>query len=129
MFIILFYEKGVFEVNRYFIDNLELEDAMNNWHEHVDILVIGSGFAGLTAAIQAKLLGKNVKIIEKMKKPGGNSIISDGGFAAPQTTMQKKWGIEDSKQNMYEDMLKASRLGSCAITECIVFGRIAGKNI
>jgi succinate dehydrogenase/fumarate reductase flavoprotein subunit len=23
----------------------------------------------------------------------------------------------------------ASRLGSCAVTECIVFGRIAGKNI
>lgn len=41
-----------------------------------------------------------------MKSAGGNSIISDGGIAAPNTKLQNKWGIEDSEQMMYNDMLK-----------------------
>jgi flavocytochrome c len=77
------------------------------WNEQVDVLVVGSGFAGLTAAIEAGESGKNVVVIEKMKSVGGNSIISDGGIAAPNTKLQKKWGIEDSEQMMYDDMLKA----------------------
>lgn len=77
------------------------------WNEQVDVLVVGSGFAGLTAAIEAGESGKNVVVIEKMKSAGGNSIISDGGIAAPDTKLQKKWGIEDSEQMMYDDMLKA----------------------
>ncbi len=77
------------------------------WNERVDVLVVGSGFAGLTAAIEAGESGKNVVVIEKMKSAGGNSIISDGGIAAPDTKLQKKWRIEDSKQMMYDDMLKA----------------------
>ena len=77
------------------------------WNEQVDILVVGSGFAGLTAAIEATQSGKNVVVIEKMKSAGGNSIISDGGIAAPDTRLQKKWSIEDSEQMMYDDMLKA----------------------
>ena len=76
------------------------------WNEQVDVLVVGSGFAGLTAAIEAAESGKTVVVIEKMKSAGGNSIISDGGIAAPNTKLQNKWGIEDSEQMMYNDMLK-----------------------
>lgn len=77
------------------------------WNQQVDVLVVGSGFAGLTAAIEAGESGKNVVVIEKMKSAGGNSIISDGGIAAADTNLQEKWGIEDSQQMMYDDMLKA----------------------
>jgi len=77
------------------------------WNEQVDVLVVGSGFAGLTAAIEAGFAKKNVVVIEKMKSAGGNSIISDGGIAAPNTKLQKKWGIEDSESMMYHDMFKA----------------------
>lgn len=77
------------------------------WNEQVDVLVVGSGFAGLSAAIEAGEAGKSVVVIEKMKSAGGNSIISDGGIAAPDTKLQKKWGIEDSEKMMYDDMLKA----------------------
>ncbi len=77
------------------------------WNEQVDVLVVGSGFAGLTAAIEAGESGKKVVVIEKMKSAGGNSIISDGGIAAPDTKLQKKLGIEDSEQMMYDDMLNA----------------------
>jgi flavocytochrome c len=77
------------------------------WDEEVDVLVVGSGFAGLTAAIEASLLNKQVLVIEKMKSYGGNSIISDGGIAAPSTKLQEKWNIQDSEQLMYDDMIKA----------------------
>ncbi len=77
------------------------------WNDQVDVLIVGSGFAGLTAAIEACESGKDVVIIEKMKRAGGNSVISDGGIAAPGTKLQKKRGIEDSEKMMYDDMLKA----------------------
>ena len=72
-----------------------------------DVVVIGGGFAGLSAAIEAKLRGKDVVVLEKMAKIGGNSIISDGGIAAPNTELQERHHIEDSKSLMKEDILKA----------------------
>lgn len=75
--------------------------------EITDVAVIGSGFAGLAAAIEAYNAGASVIILEKMSAPGGNSIISDGGIAAAGTEMQKKLGITDSPELMYQDMLKA----------------------
>ena len=75
--------------------------------EITDVVVIGSGFAGLAAAIEACNAGASIIILEKMHAPGGNSIISDGGIAAAGTEMQKKLGIKDSPELMYHDMLKA----------------------
>lgn len=78
-----------------------------DWDEVADVVIIGSGFAGLAAAIEAHNAGAPVIILEKMSAPGGNSIISDGGIAASGTAMQKKVGIKDSPELMYRDMLKA----------------------
>ena len=72
-----------------------------------DVIVIGSGFAGLSAAIEAAEKGAEVLVVEKMKAFGGNSIISDGGIAAPCTKLQEKFGIIDSVNSMYEDMMKS----------------------
>lgn len=84
---------------------------MNNeniiWHHTIDVLVVGTGFAGLSAAIEASNHDANVLIIEKMHSYGGNSIISDGGIAAPNTSLQKNNGIKDNEALMYQDMLTA----------------------
>jgi flavocytochrome c len=79
----------------------------SRWDETTDVLVIGSGFAGLAAAIEAKNAGSSVIIIEKMKGRGGNSIISDGNVSAAGPLLQKKDGIENSPELLYNDMLKA----------------------
>jgi flavocytochrome c len=79
----------------------------NKWNETADVVIIGSGFAGLTAAIEAKNAGASVIILEKMKGYGGNSIISDGMVAAAGTPFQKKERVQDSADLMYKDMVTA----------------------
>lgn len=75
--------------------------------ETYDVIVVGAGFAGLAAAIEAHAHGASVVVLEKMKAAGGNSIISEGGIAAAGTDMQRRRGIKDSPDLMHEDMLKA----------------------
>ncbi|PKN71000.1 MAG: flavocytochrome c [Deltaproteobacteria bacterium HGW-Deltaproteobacteria-12] len=77
------------------------------WDETYDVVVIGSGFAGLAAAIEAKNAGANVVVLEKMPVHGGNSIINGGDFSAPGTKMQEEKDVKDSAELMLKDMLKA----------------------
>jgi len=80
---------------------------VSNLESETDIIVIGSGFAGLASAIEASEAGASVIVLEKMLAPGGNSAISDGGIAAPCTEYQEKAGIVDSPELMYQDMITA----------------------
>jgi len=82
-------------------------DAPDKWDEISDIIVVGTGFAGLSAAIEARGRGADVLVVEKMPVYGGNSIVNGGDFAAPGNSFQKEAGIEDSPDLMYADMLKA----------------------
>ena len=77
------------------------------WDEKVDVAVIGSGFAGLAAAIEAKNAGSSVVVLEKMRVAGGNSRINGGAIAAAGSPLQAKEGIKDSPDLLYKDMMKA----------------------
>ncbi|PLY06548.1 MAG: flavocytochrome c [Desulfuromonas sp.] len=80
------------------------------WDQEHEVVIIGSGFAGLAAAIQAKRLGaKDVVIFEKMAVFGGNSAFNGGMFAVPESPLQKKEGIKDSPEAMAADQAKAGR--------------------
>ena len=71
-----------------------------------DVLVIGSGGAGLTAAIEATNAGANVIIIEKMPLIGGNTKYATGGLNAAETSSQSAKEIEDSVELFFEDTMK-----------------------
>lgn len=71
-----------------------------------DVVIVGAGGAGLTAAIEAANNGASVILLEKMPMEGGNTLISGGEYAAPGNWLQKEAGIEDSKDTFYEDILK-----------------------
>ncbi|HOL59407.1 MAG TPA: flavocytochrome c [Syntrophales bacterium] len=77
------------------------------WEETFDVVIVGSGFAGLAAAYEAKKAGASVVVLEKMKTPGGNSIINGGVVAAAGSPLQEKMGIKDSPELLLQDMLKA----------------------
>lgn len=75
--------------------------------EEYDVIVIGSGFAGLSAAAKASERGLKVLVVEKMGRIGGNSVINGGAFAVPNNADQKKFGIKDSGDTFVKDCLKA----------------------
>ena len=77
------------------------EKLPQKWDEEADIIIVGSGFAGLAAAIEAKGAGSSVNILEKMKGYGGNSTISDGAIAAAATQFQRDLQIADAPELMY----------------------------
>ncbi|MCG8709543.1 flavocytochrome c [Brenneria sp. 4F2] len=77
------------------------------WDTTVDVLIIGSGFAGLAAAIEARNAQASVLVIDKMPLLGGNSVLNGGDLSAAGSSMQKEQGIEDSPELMYQDMMKA----------------------
>ena len=77
------------------------------WDETADVVIVGSGFAGLAAAYEAKKAGASVVILEKMRVAGGNSSINGGILAVPGSPLQAKFGIKDSPELMAKDMIKA----------------------
>jgi flavocytochrome c len=77
------------------------------WNETYDVVVIGSGYAGLAAAYEAKKAGASVVVLEKMRTPGGNSIINGGVVSAAGSPKQADNGIKDSPELLLQDMLKA----------------------
>ena len=79
------------------------------WDEETDVLVVGSGFSGLAAAIEAIEAGSSVILIDKMPVYGGNSALNGGDMAAVGTPLQKEAGVEDSIELMEADMMRAGK--------------------
>jgi hypothetical protein len=61
-----------------------------------DVLVIGSGASGMSAAVSAAAHGLKVLIIEKEPKFGGTTARSGGWLWIPGTSLAKEWGINES---------------------------------
>ncbi|XUA18222.1 flavocytochrome c [Citrobacter sp. OP27] len=74
--------------------------------KNYDVVVVGSGGAGLAAAIQAHDEGASVLIVEKMPTIGGNTIKASAGMNAAETRFQRVKGIQDSKALFYAETLK-----------------------
>ncbi|MCX8959272.1 flavocytochrome c [Erwinia psidii] len=77
--------------------------------EAFDVVVVGSGGAGLAAAIQAHDEGARVLIVEKMPTIGGNTIKASAGMNAAETRFQRVKGIQDSKERFYAETLKGGK--------------------
>ncbi|NIF23172.1 flavocytochrome c [Candidatus Pantoea multigeneris] len=77
--------------------------------QQFDVVVIGSGGAGLAAAIEAHDRGAHVVVIEKMPTIGGNTIKASVGMNAAETRFQQIKGIVDSKELFYEETLRGGK--------------------
>ncbi len=82
------------------------ESQAPKYDEEFDVVIIGSGFAGMACALKAAEGGKRVLILEKMPMVGGNSAICGGNVACPVNPVQAAQGIKDSKELFIADCLK-----------------------
>ena len=65
-----------------------------------DVVVIGSGGAGLTAALQAAYDGADVVVLEKLARLGGSTLTSSAMLVVAGSKLQEEAGIEDNVQNL-----------------------------
>ena len=70
-----------------------------------DVIVVGAGAAGLSAAVAAADAGAQVLLVEADTQVGGSSRLSGGHFYAAGTAQQQQAGIQDSADAMYEHYL------------------------
>lgn len=82
----------------------ETQEDMN-----VDVVIIGAGGAGMSAAVEVANAGKSVVIVEKMPIIGGNTNYATGGMNAAETPYQEEAGVKDSKETFYDDTLKGGK--------------------
>ncbi|WP_028314237.1 FAD-dependent oxidoreductase [Desulfatibacillum aliphaticivorans] len=119
--------------------NLTAKDAQaaaralpQQWDETVDVLIIGSGFAGLAAAAEAAATGAKTVILEKMPSYGGNSIINGGVYASwdDELHLREKLKLgEDSPAQHTQDTLKGGDFyGDPALVKILADGATDALN-
>jgi succinate dehydrogenase/fumarate reductase flavoprotein subunit len=65
-----------------------------------DVVVVGSGGAGMMAALRSAVVGARVTVLEVSDLFGGTSAISGGGMWLPRTRLAAEAGIEDSRDEV-----------------------------
>lgn len=71
---------------------------------NTQIVVIGAGMAGITAAIEASEAGADVILLERSGVFSSSTTRSEGMVMGAGTTFQKEHGIEDDPEDMFNDM-------------------------
>ena len=88
-----------------------------------EVLVVGSGLAGLSAAYAARQAGKCVCLIEKGPLIGGHSLLSSGSIAAVSPARQGQYKVRDSVEQFVEDAWEiGGQVGNRAILTRIAEG-------
>ncbi|WP_223281324.1 FAD-dependent oxidoreductase [Streptomyces antnestii] len=70
-----------------------------DWDHEYDVVVVGSGGGGLTAAITAQLHGMSALVVEKTDRYGGSTALSGGGLWIPDNLYLQQAGQSDSFDN------------------------------
>lgn len=84
----------------------EVEKEKIELNQEADVVVVGAGGAGLTAAIKAAQAGKSVIVLEKAGNTGGNTNRATGGMNAAETKFQEKAEIKDTVDQYIADTMK-----------------------
>ena len=76
---------------------------MGEQFDHVvDVLVVGSGGGGMTAALAADASGLDTLVVEKADYFGGSTALSGGGIWVPGAPAQRREGYNPSPDDVFE---------------------------
>lgn len=107
---------------------LGTKDLPATWDMTYDVIVVGGGFAGLSAAYSASTQGANTLLIDKMPVLGGNSKINGGVYASYKSKISedlyKKLGLQpDTAEKHIEDTIKGGDyMGNEKLVRNLVYG-------
>jgi len=97
---------GALVINQISPRELKAVEPPKKWDKETEVLVVGTGFSGLAAAIEAFDAGSKVTIVEKTPVIGGNSAIASGAYNAVDPVRQEKQKIKDSIDLHYNQTLQ-----------------------
>lgn len=75
------------------------------WDRHADVVVVGGGASGCTAALSAAETGAAVTLLETLPVLGGAGSVCVGSISVPLSGLQKRLGIHDSVDAYMQDVL------------------------
>ncbi len=81
------------------------QKVTDNIEEKTDVIVVGAGGAGLSAAVAAAQRGLNVIVLEKAHFAGGNTSVSGGCCNAADPEGQKPINMTDGQRESIEKLL------------------------
>ena len=91
-----------------------------------DVVVVGAGACGLTAALAAYGRGLDVVVLERDRTPSGSTSLSSGFIPAAPTRYQRALGIEDSVERFCQDIERKTKGEGDAALARLVAGASAG---
>jgi 3-oxo-5alpha-steroid 4-dehydrogenase len=98
---------------------LPINDSLNpvEWDSETDVVVVGAGGAGISAALEASEQGSDVLLLDRFHEGGATAASGGVFYAGGGTSIQKEAGVEDTPDNMYnylkmevQDVVKDSTL-------------------
>lgn len=91
-----------------------LSDEIPSWTHKADVVIVGHGGAGASAAIESARAGADTLVLERMTRGGGTTANSTGVvYFGGGTSVQKACGFEDS----VEEMVKHVRLAAGRVAD------------
>ncbi len=91
------------------VNSAEPTASSVKFDEEVDVLIIGAGGSGMTAAIEAKTAGaEKVVVLEKQETLNSITYLCEGILSGYETQLTKKQDIHYTAQDCYNEMMEKS---------------------
>ncbi|MFB4319163.1 FAD-binding protein [Actinomadura sp. 21ATH] len=95
-----------------------------DWDAEYDLVIVGSGGGGMTAALSAADAGLKPLIVEKSASYGGSTALSGGGIWIPNNPTLRKAGHDDSRESIraYLDKLTDGKVPAARLDAFVDHG-------